>query len=95
MHSHNRHPSVDAVLQFFAYNHLPYALQEISEPFSILAHNMVAKLDGPELTVGLRKLLESKDCMVRAALSTQSTVKVPASHPSGTGRFRTDGDGGY
>jgi hypothetical protein len=24
--------------------------------------------DGPELTVGLRKLLEAKDCFVRAAL---------------------------
>jgi hypothetical protein len=24
--------------------------------------------DGPELTVGLRKLLEAKDCLVRAAL---------------------------
>jgi hypothetical protein len=29
---------------------------------------MASRLDGPELTVGLRKLLEAKDCMVRAAL---------------------------
>ena len=29
---------------------------------------MAVKLDGPELTAGLRKLLEAKDCFVRAAL---------------------------
>ncbi|PRY56421.1 hypothetical protein B0I28_10970 [Glycomyces artemisiae] len=30
---------------------------------------MIAALpDGPELTAGLRKLLEAKDCFVRAAL---------------------------
>lgn len=29
-----------------------------------------APLDGPELTVALRKLLEAKDCAVRAALDT-------------------------
>lgn len=29
---------------------------------------MASQLEGPELTAGLRKLLESKDCMVRAAL---------------------------
>jgi hypothetical protein len=28
----------------------------------------VSYLDGPELTVALRKLLEAKDCAVRAAL---------------------------
>jgi hypothetical protein len=29
---------------------------------------MARNLEGAELTVGLRKLLEAKDCMVRAAL---------------------------
>lgn len=34
-----------------------------------LADRMVERLDdGPELTAGLRKLLEAKDCFVRAAL---------------------------
>jgi len=28
--------------------------------------------DGPELTSGLRKLLEAKDCFVRAALDKES-----------------------
>lgn len=57
------------VLQYFAYAHLPTPLQDISRPFHDLAHEMVRILpDGPELTVGLRKLLEAKDCCVRAKL---------------------------
>lgn len=62
------HPSTEAILQHFAYDHLPPHLREVSEPFARLAHDMAGRLDGPELTVGLRKLLEAKDCMVRAAL---------------------------
>jgi len=30
--------------------------------------------DGPELSAGLRKLLESKDCFVRAALDLPAEV---------------------
>lgn len=69
------HPSTVSVLRFFDYDHLPPELQVVSEPFHRLAHLMVAVevggegLDGPELTVGLRKLLEAKDCMVRAAVA--------------------------
>lgn len=62
------HPNTAALLDYFKYEHLPAHLQEISKPFCELAHDMVEKLDGPELTAGLRKLLEAKDCMVRAAL---------------------------
>jgi hypothetical protein len=63
------HPSVQHVLQFFEYDHLPAHLQVISKPFADLAHKMSGSLEGPELTVCLRKLLESKDCAVRAALT--------------------------
>jgi hypothetical protein len=57
------------LLQFFAYAHLPSHLQEISQPFSELAESMVATLPAnPERSAGLRKLLEAKDCMVRARL---------------------------
>ncbi len=63
------HPATQAVLNFFAFDHLPAHLQEVSAPFAALAYNMVERLDGPEVTVGLRKLLEAKDCMVRAALT--------------------------
>ena len=62
------HPSISAILVFFTYEHLPPALAEISRPFCTLAEDLAEKLEGPELTVALRKLLESKDCAVRAAL---------------------------
>lgn len=63
-----RHPSTTHVLKYFEYSHLPERLQEFSAPFAELAHEVVDHLpDGPELTAGLRKLLEAKDCIVRAA----------------------------
>lgn len=62
------HPSTEAILKFFEYKHLPPHLQKISEPFHRMAYLSAAELEGPELTAGLRKLLEAKDCMVRAAL---------------------------
>ncbi len=64
-----RHPGVTGIARFFEYAHLPPHLQEISGPCSDLADQMIGALpDGPELTTGLRKLLEAKDCFVRAAL---------------------------
>ncbi|MGW4250569.1 hypothetical protein [Streptomyces californicus] len=66
-----RHPGTTHLLRYFEYNHLPPHLQAVSKPCADLAHELVALLpDGPELTAGLRKLLEAKDCMVRAALDT-------------------------
>jgi hypothetical protein len=63
------HPSTEALLKFFEYEHLPTGLMPISEECHSLAHSMVEKLpEGAELTTGLRKLLEAKDCFVRAAL---------------------------
>jgi hypothetical protein len=59
----------DRMLQYFAYAHLPPHLQAISEPFSVLAHLLVETVQSnPERTVALRKLLEAKDCAVRAVL---------------------------
>lgn len=63
------HPSVQAVLQFFKSGHLPAELQLIAGPCEELAKDMAGSLaSNPELTVGLRKLLEAKDCFVRAKL---------------------------
>jgi hypothetical protein len=64
------HPATEQILRHFAYEHLPERLQEVSRPFNHLAHDMASNLGlgGPELTAGLRKLLEAKDCAVRAAL---------------------------
>ena len=59
----------EPILQFFAFEHLPERLQTVSAPFSVLAHELVANLPrNPERTVALRKLLESKDCAVRARI---------------------------
>lgn len=62
------HPAVTDVLQYFTYEHLPVHLQAISRPIAELAHEMAGKLEGPQLTNGLTKLLEAKDAFVRAAL---------------------------
>lgn len=57
------------LLRHFAHKHLPEPLSEISAHCARLAILMEANLrDGPEKTAGLRKLLEAKDCFVRAAL---------------------------
>ena len=58
------------IMYFFTYDHLPERLQKLSKPFCDLAHEMSALLteDPSELDAGLRKLLEAKDCFVRAAL---------------------------
>ncbi|HAN6891452.1 TPA: hypothetical protein IF258_001603 [Escherichia coli] len=57
------------IMKYFAYEHLPASLQEVSKPIGDLARNMDESLpDGPEKSVGLRKLLEAKDALVRAKL---------------------------
>ena len=57
------------MMKFFAYDHLPIHLQPISKACCDLANEMINQLpDSRELTVGLRKLLEAKDCFVRAKL---------------------------
>lgn len=66
--------STDRMMQFFAYSHLPAHLQEISKPFGDLAQQIVDTLpSNPERTAGLRKLLEAKDCIVRAKLYKEPT----------------------
>ena len=56
-------------IQFFEYAHLPEHLQAVSRAVYDLAHRMEDALpDGPEKSAGMRKLLEAKDCFVRAAL---------------------------
>lgn len=63
-----RHPSIQAILQFFAFSHLPDKLQEISRPFCELAEKIADGPSNAEATVALRKLLEAKDAAVRAHL---------------------------
>lgn len=57
------------VMKYFAYSHLPSNLQAVSKPIGELAEQMDNQLpDGAEKSAGLRKLLEAKDCLVRASL---------------------------
>jgi hypothetical protein len=59
----------EPILQLFAYNHLPPALQDISKPFHGIANWMCETLpSNAERSVALRKLLEAKDAAVRAKL---------------------------
>lgn len=65
----DRHPSVAHFGPLFGFDHLPDRLQRISAPFAELAVQLLALVpNGPELSAGLRKLLEAKDCAIRAAL---------------------------
>ena len=63
------HPSLKSLLAFFTFEHLPPHLAEVSKPFCLLAADMAERLEGAEATVCLRKLLEAKDCAVRAAIT--------------------------
>ncbi len=62
------HPATKEMLRNFRYKHLRPELQEVSRPFCELARDVASKYQGAELTAGLRKLLEAKDCVIRAAL---------------------------
>lgn len=64
-----RHPATRAIMRWFDADHLSPDLQAVVLPFSELAEEITEMIaDGPELTVCLRKLLEAKDCAVRAAI---------------------------
>jgi hypothetical protein len=57
------------ILRYFEYDHLPEPLKSVSRPLGELAKEYDKQLmDSPEKSMGLRKLLEAKDCMVRASL---------------------------
>lgn len=62
------------LMRFFDYKHLPEHLQKVSKPFHDLARVICDAWisreidDISEATAGMRKLLEAKDCIVRAHL---------------------------
>lgn len=60
------HP--DPLLRFFDFSHLPPHLRTVSARFHALAMELCTMTPSAERTVALRKLLEAKDCAVRAAL---------------------------
>ena len=67
-----QNPAHRRILRYMTYAHLPLELQAISQPVAELARQMAQLLqesaDPAEVTTGLRKLLEAKDCFVRARL---------------------------
>lgn len=59
----------EQMMQFFSFEHLPEILKEVSRPFCVMAQTIVDSIPrNPERTVCLRKLLEAKDCAVRALI---------------------------
>lgn len=72
-----RHPATTDLLGFFEAAHLrPGPVQEMSVLVGDVAREAAERLpDTPELTVGLRKLLEAKDCLVRAAVAASMTAE--------------------
>ena len=57
------------LLAFFEYEHLPDHLKQVSKPFHDLAWKVWKDRSDKhpyEVTAGLRKLLEAKDCIVRS-----------------------------
>mgnify|MGYP001600831699 CR=1 FL=1 len=65
------------LMQFFKYDHLPPKLQEFSKPFAELALQLNEVLpDNSEKTTMLRRLLEAKDCAVRAFLFRPTKAEI-------------------
>ena len=69
----HRHPSTQQVARWFGYDHLTGSARNVSADCAGLASEILLEIpeDSTELTAGLRKLLEAKDCFVRAAIASQ------------------------
>ncbi|HET6372997.1 MAG TPA: hypothetical protein VFG76_06805 [Candidatus Polarisedimenticolia bacterium] len=66
---------MNRLMKFFRFDHLPEHLQEPSRSCAELAVKMDENLtESAEKTAGLRKLLEAKDCFVRARLEETLVV---------------------
>lgn len=77
-----KHPAVEHVVQFFEFDHLPEPLRTVSAEFAALATKIANLPPDPEVTVALRKLLESKDCAVRALVSVRNRARYDNGHPA-------------
>ena len=75
----DRHPTIQDFAQWFDYDHLPEHLKPFSQQCYDLAANMISDLpDSPQLSLGLQKLLEAKDCFVRASVQHAQAIATAA-----------------
>lgn len=62
-------------LRWFEYDHLPEDLQEIAHPIYDLAEDLYEAVgSSAEKSAGFRKLLEAKDCFVRARVADRPDI---------------------
>jgi len=60
---------IEHLIRFFDSSHLPPNLQKVVKPFGDLAASLCEDLQrSPERSAALRKLIEAKDCAVRARI---------------------------
>lgn len=81
------HPAVAGVLRFFEFEHLPEGrIRETAQWYAHRAYWVASRFEpDPELTVALRKLLESKDAAVRCAVLAEKAARgsdAPIVNPS-------------
>ena len=67
-HKNYNNLEVHEAMRHFRYKHLPENLQAISKPVCELAEAMALVGTGPQLIIGLQKLVEAKDCFVRSCI---------------------------
>jgi hypothetical protein len=69
-----RHRAVQDVIRWLDYDQLPAGQpRDVSAAIALLAQAILDLIpaDDPELTRGLHRLVEAKDCLVRAAIAGQ------------------------
>lgn len=59
------HPSIRAIITHFEWEHLPGHTQWLAKTYEAMALKIARNICGPEATVLLRKLLESRDAALR------------------------------
>ena len=72
------HPATQQILRFFVCDHLPDGpIQTMGIRFANLVDDLhdylvTEEINDPEVTTGFRKLLEAKDCFVRAVVAHEA-----------------------
>ena len=72
---------MNRLLKWFDHEHLPADLRLVVQPIKELAEQMDRTLnESAEKTVGLRKLMEAKDCLVRARIEDRAQCQAHDHH---------------